>query len=63
MIRKNFGDHFGDPITMKNVCTSEEAATKELRKMLKIGADAVMKEKCTKNSGTVVKNVVEIGDS
>lgn len=40
-VRKDFGDHFGPPLTMTDVCPSDETAWAELDRMLELWAKQV----------------------
>ena len=40
-VRKDFGSHFGPPLTMTGVCNSEEQAWRELDRMLDVWARQV----------------------
>jgi hypothetical protein len=41
IVKKDFGSHFGPPLTMTGICNSEEQAWRELEKMLDVWARQV----------------------
>jgi hypothetical protein len=41
IVKKDFGSHFGPPLTMTGICNSEEHAWRELERMLDVWARQV----------------------